>query len=112
MPRKNVPAADAILNKQFKVLDRGFVRLVDYMGGDHSIVQSARVSYGAGTKSVREDKGLINYLLRNWHTSPFEQVQMTFHCKMPIFVEGHLQDRKSTRLNSSHMRKSRMPSSA
>ena len=99
MPRNNVPAADEILNKQFKVLDRGFVRLVDYMGGDHSIVQSARVSYGAGTKSVREDKGLINYLLRNWHTSPFEQVQLTFHCKMPIFVARQWVRHRTARLN-------------
>jgi len=53
-------------------LDKGFVRLVDYMGGDERIVQSARVSYGAGTKTYREDRGLINYLLRNGHTSPFE----------------------------------------
>ena len=79
--------------------DKGFVRLVDYMGGDHSIVQSARVSYGSGTKSVREDKGLINYLLRNWHTSPFEQVQMTFHCKMPIFVARQWVRHRTARLN-------------
>ena len=99
MPRNSVPSADEILNKHFKVLDKGFVRLVDYMGGDHSIVQSARVSYGSGTKSVREDKGLINYLLRNWHTSPFEQVQMTFHCKMPIFVARQWVRHRTARLN-------------
>jgi thymidylate synthase (FAD) len=99
MPRNSVPGADEILNKHFKVLDKGFVRLVDYMGGDHSIVQSARVSYGSGTKSLREDKGLINYLLRNWHTSPFEQVQMTFHCKMPIFVARQWVRHRTARLN-------------
>ena len=70
--RSSVPEADKILDKEFPVLDKGFVRLVDYMGGDERIVQSARVSYGAGTKTYREDRGLINYLLRNGHTSPFE----------------------------------------
>ena len=81
-------AADGeqILDKEIKVLDKGFVRLVDYLGDDSRIVQSARVSYGEGTKSYREDKGLIDYLLRNDHTSPFEQVSFTFHIKMPIFV--------------------------
>jgi thymidylate synthase (FAD) len=64
-------AAEEILDKEFPVLDKGFVRLVDYMGGDERVVQSARVSYGAGTKTVRQDRGLINYLIKNWHTSPF-----------------------------------------
>jgi thymidylate synthase (FAD) len=75
-----------ILDKEIKILDKGFIRLVDYLGDDSRIVQSARVSYGEGTKSYREDKGLIDYLLRNDHTSPFEQVSFTFHIKMPIFV--------------------------
>jgi thymidylate synthase (FAD) len=69
-----------------KCLDRGFVRLVDVMGDDSSIVQAARVSYGKGTKSVRQDKGLIHYLMRHEHMSPFEMVEFKFHCKMPIFV--------------------------
>jgi len=86
MPHSIVPAAEKILDKKFKVLDKGFVRLVDYMGSDDRIVQAARVSYGTGTKTFREDKGLINYLLRNDHTSPFEQVVFTFHVKLPIFV--------------------------
>lgn len=77
---------EKILDKEIKVLDKGFVRLVDYLGDDSRIVQSARVSYGEGTKSYREDKGLIDYLLRNDHTSPFEQVSFTFHIKMPIVV--------------------------
>ncbi len=77
---------EQILDKEIKVLDKGFVRLVDYLGDDSRIVQSARVSYGKGTKSYREDKGLIDYLLRNDHTSPFEQVSFTFHIKMPIVV--------------------------
>lgn len=68
------------------VLDHGFVRLVDVMGDDQRIVQAARVSYGAGTKSVREDRGLIRYLMRHKHTSPFEMVEFTFHLKMPVFV--------------------------
>ena len=77
---------EQLLDKEIKVLDKGFVRLVDYLGDDSRIVQSARVSYGEGTKSYREDKGLIDYLLRNDHTSPFEQVSFTFHIKMPIVV--------------------------
>ena len=79
MAHANNPEADALLDKEFPVLDHGFVRLVDYMGGDDRIVQSARVSYGKGTKTVRADKGLIDYLMRNQHTSPFEQVILTFH---------------------------------
>lgn len=81
-----VPEAEEILDKAIPVLDKGFVRLVDYMGGDSRIVQAARVSYGDGTKTVREDGALIDYLLRNGHTSPFEQVELTFHVKLPIFV--------------------------
>ena len=72
------PEAEKILDKRFKVLDKGFVRLVDYLGNDQRIVQAARVSYGGGTKTFREDKALINYLLRNDHTSPFEQVVFTY----------------------------------
>ncbi|HEY8491365.1 MAG TPA: FAD-dependent thymidylate synthase [Dehalococcoidia bacterium] len=94
-----VPEAEAILDKEFRVLDRGFVRLVDYLGGDQRIVQSARVSYGAGTKTFRQDKGLINYLMRNEHTSPFEQVILTFHCKMPIFVARQWVRHRTARLN-------------
>lgn len=69
-----------------KVLDHGFVRLVDVMGTDQAIVQSARVSYGKGTKSVNADRGLIRYLLKHQHTTPFEMVEFKFHCRMPIFV--------------------------
>ena len=81
-----VPAAEEILGKRFDCLDYGFVRLVDYMGGDDSVVQAARVSYGKGTKKVSEDRGLIRYLMRHRHTTPFEMVEMKFHAKMPIFV--------------------------
>ncbi len=78
--------AEAVLNKEFKVLDHGFVRLVDYMGGDAAIVQAARVSYGEGTKKVSEDRALIRYLFRHRHTSPFEMVEFKFHVKLPIFI--------------------------
>ena len=99
MPRITVPEAEALLDQEIKVLDKGFVRLVDYMGGDQRIVQSARVSYGEGTKTVRQDQALIHYLLRNWHTSPFEQVQLTFHCKMPIFIARQWIRHRTARLN-------------
>jgi thymidylate synthase (FAD) len=92
-------AAEKIIDKEFRVLDKGFVRLVDYMGGDQRIVESARVSYGKGTKSVRQDKGLINYLLSHEHTSPFEQVILTFHCKMPIFVARQWVRHRTARIN-------------
>jgi len=71
---------------KINVLDHGFVRLVDHMGDDSSIVQAARVSYGEGTKSVRCDTGLIRYLMRNQHMSPFEMCELKFHIKLPIFV--------------------------
>ncbi|OGU17006.1 MAG: FAD-dependent thymidylate synthase [Ignavibacteria bacterium GWB2_35_12] len=74
------------LLKRIDCLDKGFVRLVDYMGSDDSIVQAARVSYGKGTKSVRADRELIRYLMRHRHTSPFEMVEFKFHVKLPIFV--------------------------
>jgi len=94
-----VAEAEEILDKKYDVLDKGFVRLVDYMGGDSRVVQSARVSYGEGTKSFREDSGLIDYLLRNLHTSPFEQVIFTFHVKLPIFVARQWVRHRTARLN-------------
>ena len=94
-----VPEAEEILDKEFPVLNAGFVRLVDYMGGDSRIVQSARVSYGDGTKTVREDGALIDYLLRHQHTSPFEQVVLTFHVKMPIFVARQWIRHRTARVN-------------
>ncbi len=69
-----------------RCLDKGFVRLVDSMGGDDSIVQAARVSYGKGTRKVSQDRGLIRYLMRHRHSTPFEMVEFKFHAKMPIFV--------------------------
>lgn len=77
---------EELLGKEFRCLDKGFVRLIDYMGNDDSIVQAARVSYGSGTKKVHEDRGLIRYLMRHQHTTPFEMVEFKFHVKLPIFV--------------------------
>lgn len=94
-----IKAAEDLLDKEFKVLDKGFVRLVDYLGGDARIVQAARVSYGKGTKTVREDSALIDYLLRNAHTSPFEQVVLTFHVKVPIFVARQWVRHRTARMN-------------
>ena len=99
MAHEVVPEAEELLDVEIKVLDKGFVRLVDYLGGDKRIVQSARVSYGEGTKTVREDRGLINYLMRHRHTSPFEQVILTFHAKMPIFVARQWVRHRTARLN-------------
>ncbi|MDH7605218.1 MAG: FAD-dependent thymidylate synthase [Melioribacter sp.] len=79
-----VPALDEILGKKFPVLDDGFVRVIDYMGSDESIVQAARVSYGKGTKKVSEDRGLIRYLMRNRHTTPFEMCEIKFHIRVPM----------------------------
>lgn len=75
-----------LLGKEISCLDKGFVRLIDVMGDDDAIVQAARVSYGEGTKRVTEDRGLIRYLLRHLHTTPFEMVEFKFHIKLPIFV--------------------------
>jgi thymidylate synthase (FAD) len=94
-----VEEAEAVLDREFPVLDKGFVRLVDYLGGDDRVVQAARVSYGAGTKTCREDAGLIDYLLRNRHTSPFEQTVLTFHVKLPIFVARQWIRHRTARLN-------------
>ena len=77
---------ERILYKPFKVLDFGFIRVIDYMGDDTAIVQSARVSYGGGTKKVSNDKGLIRYLMKNWHTTPFEMCEIKLHIKLPIFI--------------------------
>lgn len=86
LERPSVPALDAILGKKFPLLDHGFVRCVDYMGNDAAITQAARISYGKGTKSVSEDRGLIRYLLSHKHTTPFEMCELKLHIKMPIFV--------------------------
>ncbi|MBX9977085.1 MAG: FAD-dependent thymidylate synthase [Alphaproteobacteria bacterium] len=84
--RATSPDLEALLFEPIPILDHGFIRVVDYMGDDAAIVQAARVSYGKGTKKVSEDQGLINYLLRHRHTTPFEMCEIKFHVKMPIFV--------------------------
>jgi len=84
--RATSPELEKILYEPFKVLDHGFIRVVDYMGDDSSIVQAARVSYGKGTKQTSQDKGLINYLLRHKHTTPFEMCEIKLHVKLPIFI--------------------------
>ena len=84
--RVTVQRLEKLIYKKFKVLDKGFVRLIDYMGDDTSIVQAARVSYGKGTKKVNQDKNLINYLLKYKHSTPFEMNEIKLHIKLPIFI--------------------------
>ena len=84
--RATVPALEARLGLPIPVLDHGFVRVVDYMGDDGAIVQAARVSYGRGTKAVSNDEGLIRYLMRHWHSTPFEMCELKLHVKLPVFV--------------------------
>lgn len=84
--RPTVPAMEAILFEPFELLDHGFLRVVDYMGDDSAIVQAARVSYGKGTRRTSEDSGLIRYLMRHRHSTPFEMCEIKFHVKLPLFV--------------------------
>ncbi len=84
LERISVPALDAILGKKFPVLNDGFIRLVDYMGNDGAVVQAARVSYGAGTKKISEDRNLIRYLMRHKHTTPFEMCEIKLHVRVPM----------------------------
>src|SRR5271167_4089992 len=84
--RATVPALEEMLYEPVPVLDHGFIRVVDYMGDDEAIVQAARVSYGRGTRRTSEDQGLINYLMRHRHTTPFEMCEIKYHVKLPIFV--------------------------
>ncbi|WP_374308153.1 FAD-dependent thymidylate synthase [Dongia sp.] len=84
--RAVAPALEEILYQAIPVLDHGIVRVIDYMGDDNAVVQAARVSYGRGTKKVSEDQGLIHYLMRHRHSTPFEMCEIKFHVKMPIFV--------------------------
>src|SRR5882724_9512586 len=84
--RATVAALEEILYQPIAVLDHGFVRVIDYMGDDAAIVQAARVSYGRGTRQVSEDRGLIHYLMRHRHSTPFEMCEIKYHVKLPIFV--------------------------
>jgi thymidylate synthase (FAD) len=86
LTRTKVEALDNILGHAVPLLDHGFVRVIDYMGDDAAILQAARVSYGNGTKSVSQDEGLIRYLMRHWHSTPFEMCEIKLHVKLPVFV--------------------------
>lgn len=106
--RPTVEAMEAILGQPFNALEHGFVRVVDYLGDDSAIVQAARVSYGAGTKTVNEDRGLIRYLLRHAHTTPFEMCEIKLHCKMPIFVARQWIRHRTANVNEYSARYSRL----
>jgi len=97
--RPTVPALDEKIGERIPVLDHGFVSLVDYMGDDQAIVQAARVSYGRGTKRAREDRGLIRYLLRHHHTTPFEMCEIKVHVKLPIFVARQMIRTRTANVN-------------
>ena len=84
--RVTAPELEEILYEALPILDHGFIRVIDYMGNDNSIVQAARVSYGKGTKKVNTDSGLIKYLMRHWHSTPFEMCEIKYHVKLPIFI--------------------------
>jgi thymidylate synthase (FAD) len=109
LERPSVPEADRLLGLRRPVLEHGFVVLVDYMGDDAAIVQAARVSYGKGTKSVRDDRGLIRYLLRHRHTTPFEMVEFKFHARMPIYVARQWIRHRSASVNEYSARYSVVP---
>jgi thymidylate synthase (FAD) len=106
---RNNNGADEILGLYFPVLDQGFVSLVDYMGNDAAIAQAARCSYGAGTRSISNDRSLIRYLVRHRHTSPLEQMELKFHCRMPIFVARQWVRHRTASLNEVSGRYSVMP---
>lgn len=95
-----VEPIESILNKELKVLDKGFIRVVDYMGNDHAVVNAARISYGTGTKSVRNDRNLIRYLLRNKHTTPFEMCEIKLHIKFPMFVAWQMVRHRTANINA------------
>ncbi len=101
--------ADRLKGKYFPALDHGFVALVDYMGGDADVVQAARVSYGAGTRKKSEDRGLIRYLMKHSHSTPFEMVELKFHVKLPIFVARQLIRHRTASVNEYSMRYSLAP---
>ena len=84
--RVTAPKLEEIMYEALPILDHGFIRVIDYMGNDNSIVQAARVSYGKGTKKVNTDAGLIKYLMRHWHSTPFEMCEIKYHVKLPIFI--------------------------
>lgn len=109
MTRPSVPAADREIGVRRPVLSHGFVALVDYMGDDAAIVQAARVSYGRGTKTVRDDRGLIRYLMRHRHTTPFEMVELKFLVRLPIFVARQFIRHRTGSFNEASARYSVVP---
>lgn len=109
MTRHSNPKVDSIIGKLYPVLDKGYVGLVDYMGGDAAIVQAARVSYGKGTKSVSDDTGLIRYLMRHRHTTPFEMVELKFIASMPIYVARQWVRHRTASINEYSARYSEVP---
>ena len=84
--RPPAEGVEAPLYQAIPVLDHGFMRVVDYLGGDAAVVQATHVNYGRGTRAARNDRGLIRYLMRNWHSTPFEMCEIKLHVKLPIFV--------------------------
>lgn len=104
MPRTSNPAADAVLDQKIPCLDHGYVQPIDYMGIDQDIVQAARVSYGPSTKAVQSDRGLLRYLMRHAHSSPFEMCEAKFICKMPIFVARQWVRHRTANLNEMSLR--------
>src|SRR6516162_862848 len=106
--RATVPALEEILYEPIPVLDHGFIRVVDYMGDDAAVVQAARVSYGRGTKKVHEDAGLIRYLMRHWHSTPFEMAEIKYHVKLPIFVARQWIRHRTANVNEYSARYSRL----
>ncbi len=109
MERLSVPAADRLIGVRHPVLSHGYVVLVDYMGGDAAIVQAARVSYGKGTKSVRDDRGLIRYLMRHRHTTPFEMVEVKLLVRLPIYVARQWIRHRTANVNEVSARYSVVP---
>ena len=108
MQRATIPALEAILGQPFNVLDKGKVCLIEYMGSDETIVNAARVSYGKGTKVLRDDHALINYLLRNKHTSPFEMCEIVLYIKLPIFIAAQWIRHRTANINAHSARYSLM----
>lgn len=109
MTRPSVPEADRLIGVKRPVLSHGYVVLVDYMGNDAAIVQAARVSYGPGTKSIRDDRGLIRYLLRHRHTTPFEMVEFKFLVRLPIYVARQMIRHRTASVNEFSARYSIVP---
>jgi thymidylate synthase (FAD) len=107
--RTLAPGAEALLGREVPVLDRGFVQAIDYMGTDEDIVQAARVSYGPSTRKVHDDRGLLRYLMRHRHTTPFEMCEVKFRCKMPIFVARQWIRHRTANVNEMSLRYTEAP---